>query len=199
MGVTDDRFKSAVMAGNWRNWFRARRSATGTVTTEKPAPTFADTLATARTTIGIAPVPATVALYKGRDPQQDSWPHFSRAELQCRCGCGRMEMQHEFMRRLEKLRKKFDRPMRVTSAYRCPEHNSRVSKTGRDGPHTTGMAVDIQIAGEDALDLLFLAIGHGFSGVGVSQSGPHKKRFIHLDRLKKIPGRSRPWLWSYRT
>ncbi|MEO5330361.1 MAG: D-Ala-D-Ala carboxypeptidase family metallohydrolase, partial [Magnetococcus sp. THC-1_WYH] len=54
------------------------------------------------------------------------------------------------MDRLENLRREFNRPMPVSSGYRCPMHNARVSKTGFSGPHTTGQAVDIVISGEDA-------------------------------------------------
>ena len=125
------------------------------------------------------------------------WPHFSHKELACHCGCGRMEMRDPFMRKLEELRTSFGKPMRITSAYRCPNHNERVSKTGRNGPHTTGQAIDIQVSGEDAFDLLFFAIGFGFAGIGINQRGPHANRFVHLDRLEGLIDRPRPRIWSY--
>ncbi len=77
------------------------------------------------------------------------WPHFSRKELECHCGCGQMEMDHELLDRLESLRTAFGKPMRVTSGFRCPTYNAQISGTGFTGPHTTGMAVDhhLQIAG----------------------------------------------------
>ncbi len=126
-----------------------------------------------------------------------NWPHFSRKELECHCGCGQMGMDAGFMQKLVELRKTFGKPMRVSSAYRCSKHNERVSKTGLNGPHTTGQAIDIQVSGEDAFELLFFAIGFGFAGIGVNQRGLHAKRFIHLDRLESLPNRPRPRIWSY--
>ncbi|WP_173361576.1 D-Ala-D-Ala carboxypeptidase family metallohydrolase [Magnetococcus marinus] len=128
---------------------------------------------------------------------EQSWPHFSHTELECHCGCGSQEMDPEFMERLEDLRGAYDKPMPVTSAYRCPNHNASVSKTGPSGPHTTGMAVDIQVAGEDAHKLMTLALYHGFTGVGVRQRGPHQARFLHLDTLEADTNRPRPTIWSY--
>jgi zinc D-Ala-D-Ala carboxypeptidase len=125
------------------------------------------------------------------------WPHFSENELACHCNCGQMEMDAEFMERLEKLRIEFDMPMKVTSAFRCPNHNAQVSKTGFTGPHTTGKSIDIAISGQNAFDLVALAILHNFTGLGISQRGPHNKRFIHLDTIENGPGRPRPTIWSY--
>lgn len=105
-----------------------------------------------------------------------------------------MEMNAEFMDFLVAVRDDFGKPMRITSAYRCPQHNSKVSRTGSQGPHTTGMAVDVAISGLDAHTLLALAFQHGATGIGVAQSGPHDKRFIHIDT---IHDNSRPSVWSY--
>ncbi|WP_085440285.1 D-Ala-D-Ala carboxypeptidase family metallohydrolase [Magnetofaba australis] len=125
------------------------------------------------------------------------WPHFTNAELTCRCGCGRMEMQADFMHKLESLREVFGRPMPVTSGYRCPEHNAAISVTGSNGPHTSGAAVDVLVSGQDAYDLIDLAKAAGMSGVGVKQHGPHRSRFIHLDALPRAANQPRPTIWSY--
>ena len=125
------------------------------------------------------------------------WPHFSDAELTCQCGCNRQKMETSFMTKLEKLRVAFDRPMPVTSGFRCPMHNAQASKTGLSGPHTTGKAVDIQVSGADAHRLLTLALKHEFTGVGLKQAGVHRSRFLHLDTIEPGPGRPRPTVWSY--
>lgn len=122
------------------------------------------------------------------------WPHFSRDEMACR-GTGLCEMSSEFMDKLERLREAYGKPMIVTSGYRAPEYNEKVSKTGRSGPHTTGHAVDIGVSGEDALRLLQVAFMFGFSGYGIKQIG--NARFIHLDDLPNSPGCPRPHIWSY--
>jgi len=122
-------------------------------------------------------------------------PYFSRSEFLCKCGaCGLADMDPTFMQRLYALRVAYDRPMRITSGFRCPQHNANVSTTGTRGPHTTGRAADIQATGPAAYDLLQLAFQHGFTGVGVKQNGSPLARFIHLDTLT---GGGRPWLWTY--
>ena len=125
------------------------------------------------------------------------WPHFSRAELSCHCPCGEMDMDSEFMDRLEELRVAFGKPMRITSAYRCPNYNAQASSTGFIGPHTTGLAADVAVSGQDAHDLLALVMQHGYTGVGISQRGTHNKRFIHIDDIDIGSGKTRPTVWSY--
>jgi zinc D-Ala-D-Ala carboxypeptidase len=122
------------------------------------------------------------------------WPNFRREELQCRCGCGCFVYSDEFMDSLQALRNEFAAPMTISSGTRCPDHNCKVSHTGPEGPHTKG-AVDIAVAGHQALKLVVLALKHGFTGIGVNQKG--SARFIHLDRLPNAPGQPRPHCWSY--
>jgi uncharacterized protein YcbK (DUF882 family) len=123
--------------------------------------------------------------------------HFTREELQCKCGCGRMEIPQEFLNKLEKLRKAFGKPMVITSGYRCPAHNSDVSETGAAGPHTLG-AVDVSVAGADAHLLLQHANVVGFSGIGIKQKGPFSGRFVHLDDLPVTDNtHPRPRVWTY--
>ena len=125
-------------------------------------------------------------------------PHFTDNELKCRC-CGVSTMQPEFMDSLEKIRMEMNRPLKLSSAFRCSKHNQKVSSTGPNGPHTDhghgGQAVDILISGSDALRLMEVARKYGMSGIGVKQQG--KSRFIHLDNLGNATGQSRPWVWSY--
>ena len=134
-------------------------------------------------------------------------PHFSDAELRCRCGCGRLPPQ-EFQDELESLRVDFEQAtveyerrtgkrvspaMKLSSGWRCPDHNDEVSKTGRDGPHTKG-AVDVLVYGIAAWLLLRCALIRSWFGIGVSQKGPRTSRFLHFDQLTE---RTRPWVWSY--
>ena len=131
-------------------------------------------------------------------------PHFTDKELECRC-CKVATMQPEFMDALERIRVEMNRPLKLSSAFRCAKHNQEVSSTGPNGPHTDhgegGQAVDVRISGADALRLVEVAKKFGMTGIGVKQSGPAGKRFIHLDNLgsnyTKLTGGPRPWLWSY--
>jgi len=121
-------------------------------------------------------------------------PHFKASELACKCGCGMLPAQ-DFMDRVEKLRLSVGFPLPVTSAARCPEHNARVSSTGRTGPHTTGRAIDLGVLGSQAHAVLHAALSMGFTGIGVAQKGAG--RFIHIDDLPNGPGCPRPFIWSY--
>lgn len=127
------------------------------------------------------------------DPAAWRWPHFSPDELRCK-GDGTLRMSASFLDRLEKLRVAYGKPLVITSAYRSPEYNQKVAETGADGPHTTGHAVDIATSGQDALLILQLALGLGFTGFGLNQKG--MSRFIHLDDLAR-PDFPRPALWTY--
>lgn len=122
-------------------------------------------------------------------------PHFSDAELTCKCGCGRLPPQ-DFQDKLERLRVRFGRSLHLSSAARCPDYNTLKSSTGRTGPHTK-RAADILIFGADAFQLVDLAYSVGFTGIGFMQKGPHKDRFVHLDDLEDEPGQPRPTIWSY--
>lgn len=121
------------------------------------------------------------------------WTYFSTEELTCHCGCGQMLMDGEFMLKLVALRDLVGVPMPISSGYRCPSHNAAVSHTGDDGPHTTGKAVDIQIARDRATSLVRAALDVGFHGVGIKQHGPDSGRIVHLDMVDR-PGQI---LWTY--
>lgn len=118
------------------------------------------------------------------------YPNFSKHEFACR-HTGRCEMHPDHMARLQALRLEFGRPMPVSSGYRDPSHPIEAGKQ-RPGEHTTGRATDIRVEGAEALALVFLAVKHGFTRVGVQQKGPG--RFIHLGDSPDFPS---PAIWSY--
>ena len=103
--------------------------------------------------------------------------HFSKNEFQCPC-CGKLPCNEDLERlvhMLEHVRAKFQRPMIITSGYRCPDHNRRVGGVPHSY-HTQCKAADI--ACEDGvvrMDLVRSALGCGVSRIGIY------KTFIHLD------------------
>jgi zinc D-Ala-D-Ala carboxypeptidase len=121
--------------------------------------------------------------------------YFSISEFACRCGKCENHIDLGFVRELDELRHRYGRPLIVSSGYRCPAHNSKVSNTGRTGPHTTGKAADLLVDRGDAFQLLRLAMGMSFTGIGLQQKG--SGRFLHLDTLPNAPGQPRPTVWSY--
>jgi uncharacterized protein YcbK (DUF882 family) len=124
----------------------------------------------------------------------DNYPNFSKEELMCK-HCGDCHMDESFMDMLQTLRIEYDRPMVITSGYRCPEHPIEAKKdSGTPGAHTSGKAVDIGVRGTQAYELLDIVFAMGFTGIGVSQKGD--VRFIHIDTLDGSD-RLRPTIWSY--
>ena len=122
------------------------------------------------------------------------WQNFSIDELKCKGSGEYPDLTPEIESFLDKLQDIRDEtgPLIVSSGYRSPAHNDRVSGTGTAGPHTTGRAVDIAIKGMDAYSLVGFAFQRGMTGIGINQKG--KSRFIHLDDLTDGP---RPRIWSY--
>lgn len=104
-------------------------------------------------------------------------------------------MDLNFVAKVQRLRTMYGNSLTISSGYRSPEHPIEARKPNGPGAHASGRACDIRIYGEDALDLLHLALESGdFTGVGVQQSGDFSRRFIHLDDLEN---ERRPTLWSY--
>ena len=124
------------------------------------------------------------------------WEYFSVDELKCK-GTDECEMDEGFMKKLEVLRHEFNEPMIVSSGYRHESYN-QVIGGAKNSPHLYGKAVDIVISGKSAYRLMKLAIEHGFTGIGVSQRGPHEKRFLHIDTMENSDTHPRPWIWSYK-
>ena len=124
------------------------------------------------------------------------WEYFSVDELKCK-GTDECEMDEGFMKKLEALRHEFNEPMIVSSGYRHESYN-QVIGGAKNSPHLYGKAVDVVISGKSAYRLMKLAIQYGFTGIGVSQRGPHEKRFLHIDTMENSDTHPRPWIWSYK-
>ena len=121
--------------------------------------------------------------------------NFSREELACK-HCGKMEIPLASIERLQRVRDRVGHYLKISSGYRCPEHNNAVSKTGRTGPHTKA-AFDVLCYGDEAYHVIQAAQTEGFTGIGVNQKGLQEQRFIHLDDLTDAEGTPRPHAWSY--
>jgi zinc D-Ala-D-Ala carboxypeptidase len=119
------------------------------------------------------------------------YPNFSSSEMKCQ-HCGAEGISTKLMDKLQSMRTEYGKPMRITSAYRCPKHPIEAKKS-TPGAHALGIAADIGVEGQEAHRILELAFKHGFTGIGVQQKG--SSRFIHLDvRDGELPT---PVVWSY--
>ena len=125
-----------------------------------------------------------------------NWIYFTEQELACK-GTDECDMHPEFMEKLIAVREDYNQPMIITSGYRHLAYNDTIGGA-KNSPHLYGRAVDIKVAGGDALRLIGAALRHGMTGVGVKQRGDHERRFIHLDDMPQSDTHPRPWIWSYK-
>lgn len=114
-------------------------------------------------------------------------PNFTRNELACPC-CGVLVFDPALLYVLEATRAHFKRTVRVTSAYRCLEHNKAVGGA-TTSMHRTGQAADIQVSGiAPAVVHAWLDATFGFMvGLGAG------KTFTHVDVNSRTPARR----WTY--
>ena len=124
------------------------------------------------------------------------WVYFTEEELACK-GTDECDMHPEFMEKLIAVREDYNEPMIITSGYRHLAYNDTIGGA-KNSPHLYGRAVDVKVAGGDALRLIGVALRHGMTGVGVKQRGEHARRFIHLDDMPQSDTHPRPWIWSYK-
>lgn len=104
--------------------------------------------------------------------------HFSRAEMACKCCHGLPEggISQALLDGLEKLRKTIgDKPINVSSAYRCQHHNSNIGGV-RDSQHVLGKAADIWVEGYSSYYLGGIC-QEIFDGVGIYIDDD----FVHVD------------------
>lgn len=107
----------------------------------------------------------------------DLSPHFSKAELACRC-CGEMKLEKRLLDALEELRSLAGKPIVIHDGYRCANHNQEVGGV-TDSEHTRGMAADVDIPGLSLQQMYELALqvpDFVEGGIGVYDGG-----FLHVD------------------
>ena len=102
--------------------------------------------------------------------------HFKLEEFACPCeeGSGK-KMDKTFLEKLDYARENAGIPFRITSGYRCEEHNAKVG--GRVGSsHLKGLAADISYNGSgDRFLIINALLNVGINRIGVG------KTFIHCD------------------
>lgn len=110
--------------------------------------------------------------------------HFTVYELRCR-HCKVMQVTKTALARLEAFRSAIKQPVRLSSAYRCFEHNKAIDGA-RSSRHVTAEAFDAKIVNSfQAYVYVAAAMEVGFLGIGVHED------FIHMDE------RLEPRLWPY--
>ena len=97
--------------------------------------------------------------------------NFTSDEFECPC-CGKNIVKGLLVDKLQQLRDLINKPIIITSGYRCPLHNKKVGGYSKS-PHIDGLAVDIKVGGISPLDLAFIANMIGNIRLGIYPNHLH--------------------------
>lgn len=78
-------------------------------------------------------------------------PNFQLHEFRCRCtrrDCLVTMVDTELVDLLEETRDEIERPIKITSGYRCKAHNATIPGAAKDSTHLQGEAADILVPDE---------------------------------------------------
>jgi len=106
--------------------------------------------------------------------------NFARYEFQCSCGCSAQMVDTELAEKLQTIRNKIKKSIKITSGYRCLKHNSAVG--GSSGSkHRYGMAADWRTTDRsiNPVALGIIAQDVGFGGIGIYWHS--RGAFVHTD------------------
>ena len=118
---------------------------------------------------------------------------FSANEFECSCmKCDEQKIDEKLIEKLDEVREKYGKAVRVNSGYRCPAHNKAIGGK-ENSSHMSGLAADIApvLLTLDELDNLYEICYNVFDNIGDGRL----KRFIHVDTREKKPTGKR--LWTY--
>jgi len=102
-------------------------------------------------------------------------PYFNLSEFACPC-CKKIMLHPLLLEKLEKLRKIIERPVYITSGYRCTRYNQEVGGV-LNSYHLIGLAADIKVKDINLIELLEICENIDFNGIGFYEN----KNFLHLD------------------
>lgn len=102
--------------------------------------------------------------------------YFLRKEFACKCGCGQDTVDYTLMEVLVDLRKTFGKPVLITSANRCKEHNAKVGGS-KNSVHLTGKAADVVVKGVEPSEVQAYLKGMYIGKYGIGSY----EDFTHID------------------
>lgn len=119
---------------------------------------------------------AIVAYSKKKDGNKKIAENFKVKEFACTDGSDPIFIDDELVKTLQKIRKHFNRPVKITSAYRTPGRNKAVGGT-EYSQHLYGKAADIQIGGVSLKKIAAYAetLLKNRGGIGIYST------FVHVD------------------
>ena len=81
--------------------------------------------------------------------------NFNSDEFKCPC-CGKINISTMLIDKLQQLRDLINKPIIITSGYRCPAYNKKIGGYSHS-PHLTGEASDIQVKGMSPITIAGIA------------------------------------------
>lgn len=97
-------------------------------------------------------------------------------KLLCTCGhseCDKRSVQQWVLDKVQLIRGSADRPLRITSGGRCPNHPSEVHRE-KPADHQKCQAVDIAVYNaEQRSEIVLLAVTVGANAIGVANGFVH--------------------------
>lgn len=109
--------------------------------------------------------------------------NFNSTEFDCHGNgcCSQTKINEKLIEYLQEIRDHFDKPISITSGYRCPTHNSSPSVGGATGSrHTKGDAADIVVKGVAPAEVAKYAESIGILGIGLYETA-NDGYFVHID------------------
>ena len=101
--------------------------------------------------------------------------HFKESEFACKC-CGETKPSSELMAVLQLVRIHFNKPVVITSSYRCSKHNAAVGGA-KGSKHLDGIAADIQVKDVEPFE-----VHHFLDSIFPNSYGlGYYERFTHID------------------
>ena len=124
--------------------------------------------------------------------------YFTLSEFDCpSLGGSSVNMDRDFLTKLDLAREYAGIPFKITSGYRTKEHNEELRKKGykasANSSHLIGKAADIAVSsGAERYVILNALIKAGFKRIGIA------KTFIHADTDSTEQGGTKPnSVWTY--
>mgnify|MGYP002774064066 FL=1 len=108
--------------------------------------------------------------------------NFFLYEFECPCGCTAQMIDPELVQKMQALRDKLGKKVKVTSGYRCVKHNASKDVGGsKQSRHLYGIAADWRIDNRSVnpVALGILAQKAGFGGIGIYWHS--KAAIVHTD------------------
>lgn len=116
--------------------------------------------------------------------------NFKPSEFVCP-HCKQLKIDPRIVKIIQYIRDKYNKPITVTSAYRCPEYNSQIGGVPNSA-HVRGYALDISCTtSQDRYRLLNILLNMGLPRIGIASN------FIHIDIDPDKYEKTGNVIWTY--